>query len=43
PLTTGMPLMLDTKGEKFTGPDAARANAMLTREYRAPFTVPKLA
>ncbi|MEO8335991.1 MAG: gfo/Idh/MocA family oxidoreductase, partial [bacterium] len=42
PLTVGMPLMIDTKGEKFTGPDAAKANAMLTRQYRAPFIVPKM-
>ena len=43
PLTAGVPLMIDAKGEKFTGPDAAKANAMLTRQYRAPFVVPKLA
>ena len=43
PLTRGMPLLVDAKAERFTGPDAARANAMLTREYRAPFVVPKLA
>ena len=42
PLTAGVPLMIDAKGEKFTGPDAAKANAMLTRQYRAPYLVPKL-
>jgi predicted dehydrogenase len=42
PLTAGMPLLVDAKSERFTGPDAARANAMLTREYRAPFVVPKV-
>ena len=43
PLTLGVPLMVDTKAERLTGPDAVRANAMLTREYRKPFVVPKLA
>jgi predicted dehydrogenase len=42
PATLGIPVLGDGKGEKFGGPDAARANALLTREYRAPFTVPKL-
>jgi hypothetical protein len=40
PLTLGMPLLVDAKGERFTGPDAAAANAHLTRQYRAPFTIP---
>ena len=43
PLTLGVPLLVDPKAERFNGPDAARANAMLTREYRAPFTVPSIA
>jgi len=43
PLTLGIPLLLDGKAEKFAGPDAERANALLTRAYRAPFVVPKLA
>ena len=43
PLTAGMPLLVDAKAERFTGPEAGRANAMLSREYRAPFVVPKLA
>ena len=43
PLTLGVPLLVDAKAERFVGPDAARANAMLTREYRAPFTVPPIA
>ncbi len=43
PLTFGMPLLVDAKAERLTGPDAARGNAMLTREYRAPFVVPTLA
>jgi hypothetical protein len=43
PLTQGLPLLLNPKAERFTGPDAARANAMLSRKYRAPFVVPSLA
>jgi predicted dehydrogenase len=43
PLTLGVPLIVDAKGERFTGPDAVRANKMLTREYRAPFAVPSIA
>jgi predicted dehydrogenase len=42
PLTLGMPLLVDPRAERLTGPDASRANAMLTREYRAPFVVPAL-
>jgi len=42
PLTLGVPLLGDGKGVSFSGPDAPRANALLTRNYRAPFTVPKL-
>lgn len=42
PLTMGMPLLVDAKKEQFTGPDAARANAMLTRAYRKPFVVPSI-
>jgi hypothetical protein len=40
PLTRGMPLLIDAKAERFTGPDAARANPLLTEKYRAPFVVP---
>jgi hypothetical protein len=43
PLTLGVPLIVDAKNERFTGPDAARANKLLSREYRAPFTVPSIA
>jgi predicted dehydrogenase len=43
PLTQGLPLLLNPKAERFTGPDAARANALLSRKYRAPFVVPPLA
>ncbi len=43
PLTLGLPLAIDAKTERFTGPTAAAANPMLTRNYRAPFTVPNLA
>ena len=43
PLTLGVPLIVDAKNERFLGPDAARANKLLTREYRAPFTVPSIA
>jgi hypothetical protein len=42
-VTLGVPLLVDARTERFTGPDASRANAMLKREYRAPFTVPSLA
>ncbi len=43
PLTLGVPLIVDAKNERFTGPDAARANKLLGAEYRAPFTVPSIA
>ena len=43
PLTLGQPLTLDGAKEKFTGPDAAAANALLTRAYRTPFVVPQMA
>ena len=43
PLTLGQSLAVDSKAEKFTGKDAAAANAMLTRQYRAPFVVPQVA
>lgn len=43
PLTLGAALPIDAAAEKFTGPLAEKANPLLTREYRAPFVVPKLA
>ena len=43
PLTLGVPLIVDGKHERFTGPDADRANKLLSAEYRAPFTVPSIA
>lgn len=43
PATFGAPLTLDPATERFTGSDAAAANALLTREYRKPFVVPQLA
>jgi predicted dehydrogenase len=43
PLTVGVPLLVDARRERFTGPHAAQANEMLAREYRAPFVVPSLA
>jgi hypothetical protein len=43
PLSAGVPLLVDAKRERFTGPHAEQANEMLTREYRAPFVVPSLA
>lgn len=43
PATLGAPLAVDPAAERFTGPDAAAANAMLARAYRAPFVVPQLA
>ncbi|MBA3672362.1 MAG: Gfo/Idh/MocA family oxidoreductase [Gemmatimonadaceae bacterium] len=42
-LTVGMPLTVDAKAERLTGQGAKKGNAMLTREYRPPFVVPKLA
>ena len=33
----------EPKAERFTGSNAAAANAMLKRDYRAPFTVPQIA
>ncbi len=43
PATLGVALTVDAKAERFTGADAAAANALLTRAYRAPFVVPQLA
>ena len=43
PATLGAALTVDSAKERFTGPDAATSNAMLTRNYRAPFVVPQLA
>ncbi|HVU18876.1 MAG TPA: Gfo/Idh/MocA family oxidoreductase [Candidatus Didemnitutus sp.] len=43
PLTLGAPLAIDVAAEKFTGAMSDRANPLLTREYRAPFVVPRLA
>ena len=43
PLTLGMPLAVDGAHERFTGPNADRANLRLGAEYRAPFTVPTIA
>jgi predicted dehydrogenase len=42
PLTLGVPLTIDAKAERFTGANSEKANAMLTRQYRAPFVVPKI-
>ena len=42
-LTLGVPLAIDPKRECFIGPEAAAANALLTRQYRAPFVVPAAA
>jgi predicted dehydrogenase len=39
-LTAGPVLTLDPETEQFTGPFADEANALATREYRAPFTMP---
>jgi len=43
PLTLGGTLAFDGSAEKFTGATASAANALLTRAYRAPFTVPQIA
>lgn len=42
PLTFGAPLTVDAAAERFVGENAAAANALLRREYRAPFVVPEL-
>jgi hypothetical protein len=39
--TLGRELAFDPAAEKFTGENAAAANALLTRPYRAPFVVPE--
>ncbi|MGQ0634752.1 MAG: Gfo/Idh/MocA family protein [Planctomycetaceae bacterium] len=39
-LRFGAPLPIETGSETFTGADSARANALLTREYRKGFEVP---
>jgi len=38
-LTLGMPIKMDGKNERFI--DNKKANALLTRDYRAPFVVPE--
>ena len=38
---SGRSLAFDAKSERFTGPDAEKANAFLTRAYREPYVVPK--
>jgi len=43
PLTLGAALGWDAGVESFSGAEAARGNPLLTRDYRAPFTVPALA
>jgi predicted dehydrogenase len=42
PMLIGAPLQLDAKKEVFTGPTeiAKKANALTSKEYRAPFTLP---
>jgi predicted dehydrogenase len=42
PLTRGIPLLIDARNQRFTGPDAERANRMLREAYRASFAVPSL-
>lgn len=42
PLLFGQLLNIVSGEERFTGSGAAAANALLTRAYRAPYTVPKL-
>jgi predicted dehydrogenase len=43
PLMMGRPLAINPETEQFTGDGAAAANALLKRDYRAPYTVPQLA
>jgi predicted dehydrogenase len=40
PPTLGVPLVLDPAAEKFVGND--QANQLISREYRAPYTVPQI-
>ena len=40
---TGVSLRFDPEKERFVGDHKRKANRLLTRDYRAPFTVPKLA
>jgi predicted dehydrogenase len=42
PATLGAALTIDPAAERFTGKHSAAANALLTREYRSSFVVPKL-
>jgi predicted dehydrogenase len=42
-LTLGAPLTIDPQAERFTGKGSSAANKLLTRKYRAPFTVPQIA
>ncbi len=42
PLTFGVPLAVDAENERFSGVGADQANALLSRNYRAPFVVPQL-
>lgn len=43
PATYGAPLAFDAKTEMFSGEHSAAANALRTRQYRAPWVVPQLA
>jgi predicted dehydrogenase len=43
PATLGVPLALDPAKERFKGEYSKEANALLTRNYRAPYVVPQLA
>ena len=43
PAILGAALTVDPQAERFTGADAAAANAMLKRDYRAGYVVPQLA
>ncbi len=41
PAALGPWLMMDTKTERFTGPLATQANALVKRRYRAPYVIPE--
>jgi hypothetical protein len=43
PVTWGAPLTFDGASERFTGAHRDAANALRSREYRAPYVVPSLA
>jgi hypothetical protein len=41
PLTLGASLTMDPETERYVGPGAERADRMISRDYRKPFTMPE--